>query len=360
MAEDHLRMPSDPAATHLFLINPAYYKPSALQGGALFLRDQRTTKLDQSASNNDVITSEVKNEGLMAAALVDLGAGAGLGVSHQQLFNSSETSFQSQDNGVAKKETAKIQHTAVKIFVELTSELRAGMAIRYLYKDVALLGDPGINQAQLTRYRTSMIGYGSGLAYLTPKGGLGCSYFPPLRGKAVVSGEEKIVVESGDITCDGFAQPIPKWTFGLTVKRWIHEIDDLATGTTAANNQTEISLYGLDPAQYVFPQQLIMLGADFEVNQTTVLRFAVGRQSDDFNFRDLVRYNRVAVNTGSAAEKMEYYRARVMLKFTNKAVELNGGIGTVLKQQHEFPSSMNSATYESNGQELFATVGMKL
>ncbi len=364
MAEDHLEQATDGVAGHLFTVNPAVRKTDKAAGGALLLRDSKETKLNQSATGNDTITSKTNDDYLVAAAGVDLGAGAGVSVSHQTMYRKVLTDISSRQNSDPVQETMKIQHSQLRLLVELTDEIRAGMAIRYLYKDMAIYGDPsmqGRNRGgEPTRFRTTLVGYGAGFAYANKQFGLGYAYYPPLRGKTEVEGEEKIVVERGQIAADGYYHVNKTWTGGLVYKRWINEIDDLATGTTAADNQTRISLYGLDLDQYLFPVDLVMAGADADLNKQTGVRVSVGRETSEFNFKDLMRYNRItARNGGKTNETITYYRLRAAVKFTNQGIEIDAGAG-LFTRKLDFPESMNSGKYESSGKEVFAAISVKL
>ncbi len=357
LAEDTTRLPTDGAVTHVFPYNPAVNKPAGTRAGVLVVRDQRATEVDHSSQGGAKIKSDVTNESWTAGVFTDLGAGAGVGISHQALFYRAETKMAGDRE--AHIETTKVQHSVAKLAVELTNELRVGVAMRYLFKDVVVYGDFGLGTGEETRYRTTMVGYGSGLTYSFSSGGIGYTYFPPLRGKADVAGEERIVVEAGEISVDGFYSPVPGWRIGLLGKRWINELDDLATGTTAADNRTNISLNGLDPDQYLVPTQLIMLGADYEMTKITTVRFALGREDAAFNLKDRFVYNRLDLRQrGSGDEKISYNRLRAMLRFNlNKGIEANIGLG-FYKRNYDFPDGMGGGSYAADGKELFATIAV--
>lgn len=359
MAESKTQMATDTSATQMFLLNPAIVKPNGNQAGLFVMRNSKTTKLQQDASGGDTIESKTSDEYLVYGAGADLGAGAGLGISHQTLYRKVESNVTTRGNRPDLEETHKIQHTAAKLFIELTDQVRAGVAIRYLFRDSTVLGDPFLNQNETTRYKTTLFGYGSGFAADYGDASVAYTYFPPLRGKSEIYGEEFIIVEPGEIGLDG-SYRAKSLTFGLSLKRWINEIDDRAAGTTSEDNQTDISLYGLDPDQYLIPKSLLMIGADFELNKAITFKVSVGQEQAGFNFRDYVRYNRIDVRQRSQQdENIKYNRARAMVRFIKNNIELDAGLG-LFSRKFDFPESMNSGVYESGGQELFATVGMKI
>jgi hypothetical protein len=358
MGEGVVAMPTDNAASHLFLLNPAALKPTAAQGGALMVRGTRTSKLTQPES--DLIETETSDDYLGFGALLDLGAGAGLGLSHQTLHRQWVTSVTTNDT--PREESLKEQQSGIKLLVELMDELRAGMVVRYLYKDYTILGDPFLDDDESTRYKMPMIGYGSGFAYFFKQGALGYAYYPPLRGKTTVYGEELIVVEPGEIVVDANFQPSDTWNIGLSAKRWLHdESDDRNAGTTASDNQTNISLYGLSPDQYFRQTQQLMLGADVQLTKQAGLRFAVGQEQGEYQFIEHLTFNRIDVRQDEEDRHQgaKYQRFKAMINFVNQGMQLNAGAGLV-KLANDMPDSMNGATYEVDGKDLFVTLDMKL
>lgn len=360
MAESNTQMATDTLATHMFLLNPAVQKPEGTRAGLFGMRSGKKTKLDQSSTGGDTIESDVSEEYLVFGANTDLGAGAGLGIQHQTLFRKVETNVSSRRNQPPLEELHKVQHTAARLFVELTDQVRAGVAVRYLFRDLTILGDPFLSQSESTRYKTTLFGYGSGFTANFGAGGVSYTYFPPLRGKSEIYGEEFIVVEPGEIVLDGGYRVNNNITLGLLLKRWINEIDDRAAGTTAADNQTNISLFGLDPDQYLLPKSLLMIGGDYDFSKALVLKLSIGQEEAGFNFRDFRRFNRVDVRQRSQSDEIiKYNRVRAVVRFVNNNIEFNGGIG-LFERAYSFSEAMNSGKYESGGQELFATVGMKI
>src|SRR5690606_30687900 len=189
--EDHLLHATSSRGTHLFPLNPAVHGFQPLEGGLIMLRQSRSSELDQSESNDDTLTTESSQAIVGFATQTDLGAGAGFGLTHQIKYQQTDSETSGNRNNVREEFTKQTQ-TAAKLLVELTSQIKAGMAIRYLYLDTTLIGNYFVGER--TAVKTTLVGYGSGLALNFSKGGLGYSYYPPLRGKAEVLGEEKIIV----------------------------------------------------------------------------------------------------------------------------------------------------------------------
>ena len=360
IGESHMHFPTDGAGTHLFQLNPAINNSKNGQGGVALLQRNKEVKLDQEADDGEVINNQVKEDYLSLGTTMDLGAGAALGLSHQVLYRKVETVLDSQDQDPLE-ELAKIQHSAIRMIVNLTSQLKMGLVVRYLFKDIRILGSPRFSQSEMTIYKTGLLGYGAGAQYQFDKAAIGYTYYPPLRGKTEVFGEEFIVVEPGMLMLDGYFSPAPAWRLGVSGRRWIHEFDDLANGTTAEDDQTVISLYGLDVDQYLLPQQLIMAGFEYDLSKKAAFKLAIGRETAEFNFSDLVRYNSVGINPRSQNDPqvLQYNKIRAMFRFEHNHVEFRAG-GTYWTRSHDFPESMDSAKYVSSGQEVFGMASMDL
>lgn len=356
--EDHLLHATSSRGTQLFPLNPASRGFEPLQGGVVLMKTNRSSELNQEANDNDKLSTEVEQSLLAVGSMTDLGAGAGLGLSHQIKFHQADSKTSLAPDNVREEFTKQTQ-SAVNLLVELTANVKAGMAIRYLYQDTTVLGNYFTDFR--TPIKTTLVGYGSGLALNFAKGGLGYAYYPPLRGKAEILGEEKIIVEAGQIVADGFYAVNDKVAVGVMIKTWLHELDDRATGTTANDdNQTGISLYGLDVDQYVFPERLVLVGADYEASAKTALSISVGQETASFNFRDLARFNRVTV--GQPRDEDPEMKSKVLrgsLKFTNQKLAIHVGFN-FYSREADLPSTMDSAKYSSSGRDLFLMLGGSL
>lgn len=361
MLEQFMLFPSDALQEHLFLLNPADPKPQGMKAQAAAGRSSKSVKLDQSQGGGDTLVNDVGADHVGAALQADLGAGAGIGLSHQRMFRRLEARIEGQNARFRPVELLKEEQSAVRLVIELTDNLRGGMMMRYLYKDYKILGSPFLRDNLATYYKTSLIGYGAGGS--ARLGGIGASYayYPPLRGKSNIEGEEYIIIEPGEIIATLGVHASPQFSLGLLFKQWINEVDDRAAGTTAADDQTTISLYGLDLDQFLFPRQLLQLGLDYHLSKETALRVAAGRQNDEFNFQDMAGFNRLDVRqpgrTGNP--QLTYTRIRAGVHYGAKGIDLQAGMG-IFSRSHEFSDAMGGAKYEADGREMFATLGVKI
>jgi hypothetical protein len=358
MAEELLELATAGDAGHLYPLNPAHLRPKGAQAGALLLDHTRTTVLDHGSTGGEKITSDVKDDYEAGAALVDLGAGAGIELSHTIDFHSVTTALDGRRNVSDKAEVAKIQHSEARLVVELTNELKAAIDVRFLHKDMTVYGEPFLRDGQTTHYVESLTGYGAGFAYDGKGFGLGWTLFPPLRGSTQVVGQQMIVIEPGLVSIDGWLKPQANLTVGVVGTEYFHDRDDLAAGSTAPDNTTTISLYGLDPDQYVLPEQLVMLGADYELSKQTVGRLSVAQETDKLDFADYAQYGAIGVRQDGPLGTTTQ-RLKGGFRFLNQGVQVDIGL-SYFQRSLGLPASMNGGSYKASGKELYAAAGLRI
>jgi len=353
MAEEGLQMPTDGGFGGLFPVNPAFLRPKDMRFGALGLRSRRATTLDHTVEGGTKIASTVTNDFVGAGFGLDLGAGAGVAIEHVDQFRLVESLIDKRNVGKPIREVSKVQQTSVKLVVELTPELRAAIVMRLLQQQTLILGQPFLSPNQTTSYAPQMVGYGGGLSYSVADMGIGYAYYPPLHGKASVSGQEFIVSESGFIAVDAFARS-GAFTIGVLGKSWLVEIDDLAAGGTAADNKTRISYYGLDPDQYLIRTQLAMVGLDYALTKDLALRLGGGQEQGRFDFRNLLVFDGVGVRQ-RGPDKITTSRGRVALHGIFSQLEVDLGYGS-FSRSYKFADNEGGGTYKTIGQEMAAVV----
>ena len=355
MAEESIQLPTDGSSSRLFPVNPAYLRPKDMHVGVLGVRNHRATTLDHSAVGGTKIAATATDDFVGAALGLDLGAGAGVAIEHVVQYHLVESLIDNRNPDKPIREVSNRQQTSAKLVVELTTELRAAIVMRYLQQRSVILGAPSLNQSRTTRYAPQMIGYGCGLTYAVKDMGIGYTYYPPLRGKAFVSGQDLIIIEPGFIAVDGFLQR-GDFSFGVLGKHWLVETDDLAIGSTASDNKTRISYYGLDPDQYIIRTQLLMLGLDYALNKDLALRLGAGLEQGHFDFRNLLVFDGAAVKQ-QGEDNISTNRGRVALHGAFKPAELDIGYG-VFSRSFKFTDGEGGGTYKTIGQEMSAIVGV--
>jgi hypothetical protein len=356
--DDTPRMATDGAAEHLFLGNPASLKPSSLRGGSLLTSIERETEFNQEDDGGDVISNKVTVESVHFSALVDLGAGAGLGLSHMTQFK--EVSTTSDIDETPRLEYVKTTVTTGSVIVELTSEVVGAFAIRGFYSESSVFGSPFMSEGTETRYVIPSAAPGYGASYIKNNMGASYMYYLPIRGKSTIQSEEYLVVESGEILFDAYYEVDKNYRVGIGGKRWIHEIDDRAEGTTADDNQTNISMFGMDIDQYVKPEQRYEIALDYQASSAIQFRVGLSQQKDSFHFNEMQNFGGLdARQNDDHNEYVKSNRYRVAMKFVSNNLQIHVGIGRYSKE-HTLPESMNAGTYKSSVSEQFVTLDMKL
>src|SRR5262249_37755588 len=150
LAEEHSQMATDGDGSLLFPMNPAHLRPSKVEAGASMVRHTRESVLDHTAQAGDRIDSSVSDDFEEAGILVDLGAGAGLGISHEIQYHKVTTSLDGQRAATDKVELAKTENTQARIAVELTKEFKAAVDLRLLQKKATVYGDPFLGSDKTT------------------------------------------------------------------------------------------------------------------------------------------------------------------------------------------------------------------
>lgn len=358
--EELLLVPGGVFIPRHFVENPAHYRFNGIEASTSGARVAKTASLDQRGSQAASPQAQTIEDHVGAAIMADLGAGAAVGLSHQSMYRKTTISQQNSINS-SIVELLKESQSALRIVIEFIERLNVGMTVRYLFQDYQIVGAQSASQTLATFYRVGFIGYGAGIAYDAGSYGISYAYTPPLRGKTTIMGEEYIVVERGRIILDAYTSITHKLGLSLLLKRWINELDDRAEGTTASNDNTEVSLLGLDPDQYLWTKQLLMAGVDVGLSPKTSVRFGLGREEAELNFSDY-RPRILRTNQGLPTEndpQLKYYRVRAAIRFSDAGLELGAG-GGFFKREHEFSEDVSLTKYKSIGRELFATIGMKL
>ena len=355
-------LPAEGAGGSLWPLNPAYLRTKGQGAGLLGGSVQRETVIDDSNSGGGRVDAKVKDDVMGAVLWSDLGGGAAFGLAHQLDYRQVSTSFgnpkaMNNRNQTPAVETLSFQHSEARLAIELTNELKGAAAIHYLYRHLSILGSPSLRAGSETEYKAPIFGYGGGLAYTTKVAGIGYTYQPTMRGKTSIYGEDRIVMEEGYSALDAFAQPTSGLTLGLEARKWFTDLDELAKGTTAADNRTQISLFGLDPDQYLRWDRRLALEAAWQTSPRLSLRLAGAADQATFDRGNLFSYTNFGLS-GSGPLLIKTNRARLGLRFIDHALQLDAGAGYFVSS---FTGSGDQpATYKSTGQEWFANLSVKL
>ncbi len=170
--------------------------------------------------------------------------------------------------------------------VDFTPQIRGAFTFHYTALKADLDGSYFVGSDDRTHYHGSMSGYGLGVVYdklIFEPLSVGLFTHPPMRGKATVEGEQKIITEPGlygldiDYRKDRFAG-----TF--FVNRWSYKHDEREYPSTSPHNQTDILLRGLDLSQYYRKTAAYGLAGEYQVHPFVFIKGQYKRQQGVFLF----------------------------------------------------------------------------
>lgn len=356
--EEILYMPTDASSGNLFLLNPANHKPGPTQVGVLGLQREKELNFNQDHTGDPTFEQESKYDHIALGTLMDLGAGAGFGIVHQMMYQKNQSKMRG-NRFSEREELVREQSTAGKVVIELTENLSAGINLKYFHKSWDIYGHSFLSEENKTKYSVTMFGFGYGLNYRSSQWAASYAYFPPLRGKSDIQGEELIVVEPGKITADLQMKMTPEMRLGLGGGRALVDFDDRAQGTTAADNETTISLFGLDIDQYLLARSDFSLGVEYKVMPTLYVRGAIFQETSSFHFNEMQRILLLGVQQNNDEIEMKSMKYKVDLSYQHKQLKLSFGV-EMLERKHEFSTDQNGAVYKSTVQTQFLSVDTQL
>lgn len=168
--------------------------------------------------------------------------------------------------------------------VDFTTELRGAFTFHYSGLQSDLTGNFNIGANDRTRYHGTMSGYGLGLYYQLRMLGIGAFTHPPMRGKATVEGEQKIITEPGlyGVNFDFRAAPLLNLNFNVT--RWSYKHDERDDPSTSPTDQRDIVLRGVDINQFLRKTMAYGLGAEAAVTPMVFVKGQFLKQEAVFLF----------------------------------------------------------------------------
>ena len=345
----------------LFTLSPAAFDRPRYKVGLALGRSYSASTLDQSNEGDRIIKTKEQVDNATIAGEVDLGAGALVGLTYLNQLGEWNTSRSDAPDAPPKLEQFRRSLAHLRLAVELTETVKAGILLRYSRTAYSILGDLFLGDDDRTYYHATMTGYGGGLAMNYRNIRLNYNYFPPLRGKAPVLGEELLVVEDGKIAVEANWEYSDQLSLGAFGYRQLGERGDRRAGTTASASDRQISLYGLNLEQFV------RIDRDYGIKGSAALnsiwRGSVGLVYSRalLNFRDTERYNGIAVRqnerAGDAASNFIRLLGGLSFKHTIATASITCSFW---QRQRNLPEAWRGATYRSSGSNISLTVVSEL
>ena len=347
---------------HGFHTNPALFKPEQFVVQLLSYRVRSSTTYTEESGNNSFDETADRTEAYLAASgMADLGGGLWLGFQVEQL-DLEMSSIREDVNDTVIPERADSQFAALKAAVELSELVAVGFTLKFLKVEHAVVGSFGVDPAtSTTTFSTSMFGSGGGLSVNNGKFAFSAAYFPAMKGKADVLGEEKIITDPGASDL-GLGFTIKETIrAGLRYRRWIYKDDDRSDGTTLNdNNQTQVNLYGVHRRMTnIAPLTSLTLGAGIPLGKDINIMASLTR--DTMTWVVDPTTNLPGENEDDPSDTRTTIKALLVID----RAKLSFSIGTSLSNgTSDFSESSNNRNvtrkWDENRQDLWLGVGALL
>ena len=348
---------TDASSEHLFIENPSIYFPSQTEMNIVVHRKVSDSNF-KTTNFGDVEEQKTSSLGrnVGVAAGLDLGGGLGVSLNHQ-LLEMEEINTHTDRGDREYLETFKSHYTSVKVSVELTESIFAGIRMGVLNEHNEIIGSFRASSSEFTRFSTSMIGTGGGLSYHQEKISVGGSYLPPMKGKSEVYSEEKLVTSPGVAEFSGSLQNGDK-RYGFSLKRWIYKFDDRFLGTTLNDaDQTPISLYGINITRnFFYNLDQKKFGAQVPLKSDVLLKASVSKVTFELN----QNLEQNLPGQRENAPQYSYYYLQSLLGFQKGNLDFVIGLNVIYDKTFSYTSGSRRFDYDESGYDLIGGVFSKI
>lgn len=271
----------------IFTLNPAATPTNLTIFSAAHAKlDGKTTYFINPNNSNVKIEQKVTQKDLIIGGQIPL-QGAALAFSYNEFQkNFSVRHEQRNEDNV---EHFFNRDYRMRFTVDLTPELRGAFTFHYTSLQADLDGNFFINDTDRSHYKGTISGYGIGLNYSVPRISIGLFSLPPMRGKATVDGEQKIVTEPGIYGLDGSLKLADNFALLSHHHRWSYKHDERDDTSQSPVDQREIVLRGLELEQFLRKTSSWGIGVEATRNSVVFVKAYYQRQENVFLFNsDLV------------------------------------------------------------------------
>ncbi len=268
---------------NIFQLNPANISTEKTIFSGLRLTKNEESKYRFNPNSNNPTSAQHKTEKKDIALGFQLplgGASFGLAADEYSRKVSGRTDARTTD----LVEEFWTRDYKMRFVVDLLPELRAGFTFRYQSLEADLLGAYNLNNLDHTRYKGTMSGYSLGVNYRIQAVSLSALTAPPLRGKATIEGEQKIISDPGLGAIELGFSPNDQQSLTLVAMKWTYKHDDRDDETTSPIDQRNIFLRGIDLDQFYRKTLAVALGAEFALTPVIGFKGSYVRQDGVFLF----------------------------------------------------------------------------
>jgi hypothetical protein len=265
-----------------FTLNPASVStnPTILSFAQLTRNESSEYLLNPGQNQTKARHKATERDYALAGQMPLGGAAFGLGVNQLQRV----VTARNENRGADQKEEFFIRDHKMKFVVDLTPELRGAFQFRYQSQQAELFGSYFIDDLDKTRYKGTMSGYGIGLYYQLRGMGIGAFSTPPLRGKAIIEGEQKIISDPGMLGFEFNFDVDERTKAQISVLQWSYKRDDRDDDSTSPVDQTGILLRGLELDQYFRKTMAIGLMGAYSLSPIVHVKGSLVKQDGVFFF----------------------------------------------------------------------------
>lgn len=322
-----------------FTINPASLMTQNLEVNMLFLNNRTANKF---SLENESIRTEGVTSTLGLAALSNLGSGLHTSFNYYQT-SAEFRSYTDRNNNFDFIESIDHKLMSFSAAVDLTDIIVLGVKLQLLRENVDLLGSFDISPKERTQYVSQQFGSGAGLLLKLEKNLISAAYLPPMKGKAEIIKEEKVLTAPGmaEIAISFKNEPIQ---LGFAARRWLYKKDDRNQGTTLSNaNNTAIDLNGLNTeSNQLFLLDQKQIGLDYTLSQSASITTSLSINNVEHNESPEVSL------PGENAQNKTYNFYRLQLFYEHKRNRFNLRFGGHLSR-HSAKLEPGDFSAESKG-----------
>lgn len=305
-----------------FILNPAQ-NPTQLTlfGVEQSKRDDDVRFVLNPGQNEAEVKEKVSHKDLIIGGQYPLGgASLGLQYSEQRRTVNARHINRNRDNN----ELFVARDYRVNFAVDFTPMLRGAFTFHNTAMQADLQGNFFIGEDDRTRYKGSLSGYGLGLNYQAGLLDIGAFSHAPMRGKAMIEGEQKIVTEPGVYGLSLNFRAGAPLNLAFNVHRWSYKRDERDDEATSPVAQQGISLRGLDLNQFLRKTMAYGFAAEFAVNPLVFAKAGIMRQEAVFLFDG----DRVPGDDKNQETKLRYSELRAGVAIKNRAFIAEFGLLT--------------------------------
>lgn len=355
LAQDRLvSQGTDANAANAFGDNPAAFSPKEANVGVEVQQRTNSHSLEVFGNNPSRSDFDVYQNRTNIAYMSPSGPGFTLGFTGM-IDNRSVEASSNRGSDRRIVETFQTTEGGLRMIVGLSDKARVGLTMRYQAVRSNIVGSFSANESDRTIYTGTLLGYGLGLSVGDKTGSFGVAYLPPLKGKAKVSSESKIMADPGLTMAQVAFEVTPALRVGGVIRKWTHKRDDRVQPTTSPINQTAIFLAGTDVERDLLVDQEVQLGVDFLMGGGAAIRLSGATKQYEFVFDP----EAVPGASGNVDNRFTSYVYGGALQYAGPKSDFQAGL-QINPRKKDFRQGGADRAYKAQDQTMFVAISMGL